>query len=157
MSDDYVKIGEKWADQPPAVFELVIDDYLPYINPTDYNLNIAGIDPRDYFITSGDAVQKSIVLEQDLWRHAGEVRKLVFEQLATEKRCTMIEAQELYRNGTRPKKPRGLADYESKIWEHAGRCRKLLNALRAARGENTFLETEWNNHRLLCIPKNPRK
>ena len=32
----------------------------------------------------------------------------------------------------------------------------LLNKLIEARGDDCFLETEWDSHRLFVIPKNPR-
>jgi len=35
-------------------------------------------------------------------------------------------------------------------------AKSMLEYLIAARGEAIFMETEWNNHRLYTIPKNPR-
>jgi len=32
----------------------------------------------------------------------------------------------------------------------------LLRRLREARGTDCFLETEWDDHKLLCVAKNPR-
>lgn len=156
MEDELAKIGEPLGESPPAIFELVLDDHVPYVNPADYGLDVSGIKPHDYFITSGDAIQKAVALERDLWRHAGDVRRIVFEQIAQEHKCTVVQAQELFRRGVRPKKPRRLAEYESIIWRSAGQCRRLRTLLIKARGENIFMETEWSNHRLLCLPKNPR-
>jgi hypothetical protein len=44
-----------------------------------------------------------------------------------------------------------------KLWECAGRCRTMLNMLKKIRGTHIFLETEWRDHRLYIIPKDPRK
>lgn len=57
------RVGEPIPDPRPAVFELVIADHVT---------GGSGIDPHDYFITSGDAVSKARVLSRDL-RLAGEV------------------------------------------------------------------------------------
>ena len=98
------RVGEPIPDPRPAVFELVIADHVA---------GASGIDPRDYFITSGDAVSKAKALSRDL-RQAGE-------------------------------------------FGEADRALRLVDALVAARGEACFLETEYaSDHRLLCIPKNPR-
>lgn len=155
---DYVKIGQKIEDQRPSVFELVIEDHVPFVNPVDFGLtDTEGINPADYFITSGDAVEKAKVLEKELWKYAGDLRRKSYEIVAEENACTPLEAQALFRSGTRPKKPSGFSEYESAVWKAAGCSRKMRNALEKAKGEDCFLETEWDNHQLLCIPKNPRK
>lgn len=157
MSDLH-KVGDKIVGDHPAVFELVLADLLPFVDPKEYGIrDEKGINPHDYFITSGDAVEKAKVLEKDLWRYAGEVRRKAYELIASEYNVDMQEAQKMYRDGIRPSKPNKFADYESAIWSCAGKSRSLLNALFKAKAENCFLETEWDNHKLLCIPKNPRK
>jgi hypothetical protein len=134
-----------------------LDDHVAWVDPHKYGLDREGINPNDYFITSGDAVEKARILDKDLWNLAGSLRREVFTIIAKENNCDHIRAQELFRQGVKPRKPAKLADYEAAAWKAAGQCRKLLNNLRLAKGINTFLETEWNNHQLLCIPKNPRK
>jgi hypothetical protein len=63
--EPYCKLGDKREPhQPEGVWELRISDFLSTINP------------KDYFVTSGEAVQKSKKLEQDVWEMAGRVRKL---------------------------------------------------------------------------------
>jgi len=47
------------------VYTMVVDDL------------IGTLDPNDYFITSGETLQKIKQLEKDAWRVAGEARKLV--------------------------------------------------------------------------------
>lgn len=153
------RIGEKInGDDNPSVFELKIDDFVSLKHPASYSLphDTPHINPVDYFITSGDAVEKAIVLEKDMWELAGNVRTISYEQLQKEKKCSEKKARQLHRNGKRPKK-KGYANYETDVWRAAGQCRKLLNALKKAKGENCFLETEWDDHKLLCIQKNPRK
>lgn len=151
------KIGDAISDPPAAVFELVVNDHVPWVNPADYGLDRDGINPNDYFVTSGDAVEKAKVLDRDLWRLAGDLRKEMFRLIAKEHGCDLLKAQELFRAGTRPTNPPRFHDYEAAVWKAAGQSRKLVNALKAVKGEYCFLETEWDCHKLLCIPKNPRK
>lgn len=158
MEELYHKIGETITDPPPAVFELVLTDHVPWVNPSDYGLDVTGINPNDYFITSGDAVEKAKILDRDLWQLAGFLRKELFRLLMEEHQCTQAKAQELFKNDIRPSSQPRLGEYEAEVWKAAGQSRKLINALKTAKGSNCFLETEWNNnHCLLCIPKNPRR
>ena len=155
MDEELLKIGEKIPDPPPSVFELVVEEHVPFVNPKSYGLSAAQylaecINPADYFVTSGDAV------ERDIWHLAGELRKRSYQMIEEEHGCTSAEAQAMFRDGTRPTSPKRFHEYESDVWKAAGQARKLLNALKKAKGENCFLETEWDSHKLLCIPKNPR-
>ena len=45
---------------------------------------------------------------------------------------------------------------EKDIWLMAGKARQLKNMLKKARGPAVYLETEWNDGRLLLKRKNPR-
>lgn len=157
--EDYIhKIGDPIGEPPPDVYELVIDAHVPFADPLVYGLNDEPyVKPSDYYITSGDAVEKTKVLEKDLWVLAGDLRKRCCQYIAEEKKCTYVKAQEWYRKGFRPAGRRQFAMYEEAVWKSAGASRRLLNALKKAKGKNVFLETEWDSHRLLCIPKNPRK
>lgn len=157
VGEEYPRIGDDIDDPPPAVFELVVADHVPWVNPASYGLNYDGVNPHDYFVTSGDAVEKAKILDRDLWRLAGDLRKEMFRLIAEEQGCDLSKAQELFRSGTRPINPPRLHDYEAEVWKAAGQCRRLVNALKAAKGVHCFLETEWTCHKLLCIPKNPRK
>lgn len=156
--NEYPKIGEPIKDDHPAVFELVVEEHVPFIDPVSYGIkDVKGVNPNDYFITSGDAVEKARVLERDLWEYAGEIRKKVYELIANEFKIDVQEAQERYRNGVRPSKPKRFSEFELAVWKTAGQSRSLVNSLKKARGEACFLETEWEDHMLLCIPKNPRR
>lgn len=149
------KVGDPIVGLPPAVFELVVSDHVPWVNPRDFGLEREGIDPHAYFITSGDAVEKARILDHDLWQLAGALRKELFQLIAEENDCDNAHAHNLFRSGVRPRSR--FHEYEAAVWKAAGQARKMFNALVAAKGENCFLETEWESHRLLCIPKNPRK
>lgn len=46
---------------------------------------------------------------------------------------------------------------EHDLFAAAGLARKVGNVLEKLRGENIYLETQWNNGRLLLKAKNPRK
>lgn len=132
----YHLIGEPFEEQP-AIFELRLDDHILDIKPESFKLtdeDTPSINPHDYFITSGDAVLKATKLEQDLWTLAGKAQSY---------------------GGKKPTKK--YQSYTKAIWKAAGQARSLLAKLKEARGDSCFLETEWRNHALLCIPKNPRK
>lgn len=128
------KLGSFQPGESPGVFELVLDDHVPFVDPAEYGLSCDCVRPRDYFVTSGDAVAKARVLEKDLWALAAVLRK----QLTSRSSAS-------------------LRRYEKAVWAAAGRARALLNKLIKARGAACFLETDYDDHRLLCIPKNPRK
>lgn len=51
------RVGKPIATPRPPIFELDV---------TEHVQKVAGIDPRDYFVTSGDAVAKARVLARDL-------------------------------------------------------------------------------------------
>jgi len=132
------KIGDEIGDPPPSVFELIVTDHIKFVDPKLYGLSTEGIDPSDYFITSGDAVEKAKILDRDIWHLAGELRKELKLLIPDDARTILFK------------------DYEAAMWKAAGQSRKMLNALKKAKGVNFFLETEWDDHKLLCIPKNPR-
>lgn len=120
--------------KPYDQFDLVVDDHVPFVNPRSYGItDFKGINPNDYFVTSGDAVSKAKFLEKEMWDLAGSARK---------------------KFGTsRIKKHK---EFVAAVWKAAGRCRAMVKTLEKARGDAIFLETEWINHQLICKPKNPR-
>lgn len=154
---DYHQVGEEiTGDNIPTVFELKLEKHVPYINPRDFGINEEGINPLNYFITSGDAVEKTKIMEKSMWKYAGEMRKKAYNLLMQEKNIDIKEAQKLYKEGIRPNKPKEFGEFVSLVWSAAGKSRSLLNNLIKIKGDNCFLETEWDNHSLLCITKNPR-
>ena len=101
-------VGGQIPEPKPATFELRVADFVS---------EACGIDPKSYFVTSGDAIAKARVLRRHFEERSGEC----FEAAAA-----------AYATG------------------------RMIEALIAVRGSATFLETEWHNHMLLCMPKNPR-
>ena len=154
----YHLIGESFEpDEKPSVFQLKVEDHVDFVHPRKYGIKEDYVDPNEYFVTSGDAVEKAKILERDLWQLAGRLRSRVIELMMIEGKCSRAKAQERYRKGKGPKRPKKLRDYEKAVWTAAGQARKLLHLLKKAKGDDCFFETEWDNHCLLCIPKNPRK
>ncbi|MCC9655282.1 hypothetical protein [Rhodopirellula halodulae] len=149
---EFPKIGEPVAGDE-TVFELVLSDYFKPISTKDFGLDREGISPRDYYVTSGDAIQKTKYLERLLWKLSGDLRRECIEVIASERSISM---QAAYQHYLKTKEPAGLRAYEFEIWKLAGKARKLRNALIQARGEHCFLETDWEGSKLLCIAKNPR-
>lgn len=151
-------IGEEFEDHNrPHVFQLELADHIQFVNPKKYGIKEEYVDPHEYFITSGDAIQKAKVLEKDLWALASRLRKRVIELMMKEKKISAAKARERYKKGYGPKRPKRLKEYEAAVWAAAGQARSLINKLKKARGDACFLETEWDDHKLFCIPKNPRK
>jgi hypothetical protein len=63
--DQLCKLGNKREEhQPDGIWELVLSNF------------ISPIDPKKYFVTSGEAVQKAKKLEEDIWSLAGKARSL---------------------------------------------------------------------------------
>jgi len=154
----YHQIGESFDnDNRPSVFQLVVEDHIQFVNPKTYGIKEEFITPTEYFVTSGDAIQKSKVLEHDLWKLAAHLRQQVIERLIQENKCSLKKAREQYKKGKGPIRPKRLRDYEKAVWAAAGQARRLINLLEKARGEACFLETEWDDHCLTVIPKNPRR
>lgn len=92
----YCKLGERREEhQPDGIYELILSEF------------VTAIDPKTYFVTSGEAVRKAEQLAKDLWKMAGQAQK-------------------------------------------------LQNYLKKARGPAVYLETEWNDGRLILKRKNPR-
>lgn len=134
MDEQCPRVGDGNLDS--SVYRLYVHEHVPLVDPTKYGLlQLPKIDPGAYFITSGDAVEKTRILQRDLWQLAGNIR----------------------RHSLKTKEKSKLRALESLAWQAAGASRKLLNLLVAIKGKNVFLETEWNNHILYVIQKNPRK
>lgn len=114
-------------------YQLTISEHVPYVDPRSYGIAVDGVDPAQYFVTSGDAVEKTKVLERELWELAGTVKKAVGKsKLAKHKKLV------------------------AEVWSAAGKARALLALLTRVRGDAIFLECEWREHVLYVVPKNPR-
>ena len=159
MDDDLAKIGDVYGEIKPSVFELIVYDHVSAVHPITYGLTskeYPEIDPAKYFVTSGDAVEKAKVLEKDYKNCVKILKSLACELLMRQESIDYKTALKKYSDGVRPKKPKRFADYDKDLQLAAKSSKKMLDALLAAKGEDCFLETEWDGHRLLCIPKNPR-
>lgn len=108
---DWLVIGEDF--DPKIKNKVFILNIYDHIDKTDI------FDPKNYFVTSGDAVFKTKFMISEL---KSRLQKEGSESLA-----------------------RSLKQAE-----------QLMEKLLKARGPDCFLETEWDQHILKCIPKNPR-
>ena len=156
-SGHYPKIGK--AVSGHHIYELVVNEFVEPINPPS-GIQLEQIDPNQYFITSGDAIQKTKYMAKVLWAYAGRARKILKSV---------------------KKPPKDLVEFEKHCWKQAGGVNRMLAALIRARGKDIFLETERNvigergtvgsgiagaagsgilgEHQacaLLVVPKNPR-
>jgi hypothetical protein len=126
-----------YIDRPDS-FELEIDDYLWVFEPAQYGLNLPPIDPKRYFVTSGDGICKIEHLEKDYFK--------LIDVITQEVEQKQLSTDELIRRQNCLQATLALA----------GRARWLWYKMTLARGPYLFFETEWNNNKLICIPKNPR-
>lgn len=129
----YHEIGTPFVKRP-SIFSLNIDDVFPTIDPSSFGF--IKITPRNYYVTSGDAIQKALYMKNDiinLKKSLGEISREGQDNQSFVHQSLMTECDDAIRS-----------------------TNKLLDNLYEARGEFVFLETEWDDHHLLCIPKNPR-
>ena len=121
-------------EQTPGKFVLVVDDFVTFVNPSDYDIDdIVGINPADYFITSGDAIAKTEYMLTKLI----EVSKL---------------AKKHYQHSTRKIQRQYYTDTVKAI----AQCKVFIKELLKMRGTALWLECCWEDHKLLIVPKNPR-
>ena len=128
---DDITGDEETAGQP---YELDINKYIQAVE-TPKCMGIKSIEPKNYFVTSGDAISKSNQLLSDFYDHAHLARKLAKKGVDNAKT---------------------IREYESHCWKSAEQTRKMITDLKKVRGKSKFLETEWLNGTLMCIAKNPR-
>lgn len=124
------RIGGKW-DGVPEVFELRISDYIMPITPPR-ELNLPKFDPNRYYITSGDAIQKTLQLIEEM----EELRKPITDMPG--------------------EMPTQVRDFVTKLSNAIDAAHRMMTDLAKARGTALFLETEWAQNVLICMPKNPR-
>jgi hypothetical protein len=115
-------------------YELDIHDFLKPIKPPP-GFDLEPLDPKQYFITSGDAIQKTTYLNKIIWNYAGHARKRLHQL---------------------PNPTKKDIEFEKFCWEQAGAVKKLLNVLIRIKGGNVFFETEWVDGTIHCVLKNPR-
>lgn len=107
-----------------SAFSIHIDKHIRFVDPKKFKTaDETPLRAKDYFVTSGDAVQKLTIFIQHV-RQAIKRNKNAYG--------------------------RALA----KVLNDAN---LLMKAFLKIRGPHCFLETEWESHRLLCVPKDPRR
>lgn len=124
-----------------SIYRLILEDHIKYVDPAKYGLEIKGIDPTDYFITSGEAVAKARVLLKELREHYQEVKTGLHSKLSD---------NDEYCEG-------GVVDYLINLERCIQEAATLYDLLFEARANNCFLETEWDDNILYCLQKNPRR
>lgn len=132
--EEYPKIGGDYKGLG-GTFQLVLSEWLePLIPPPGWNL--PPLDPTEYYITSGDAVQKAEQFRKDAYTYAGKAVKVLnrLDRIPSNKEIA----------------------FGKKCWSVVAKANLLKKALLHAKGSAVFLETEWDQGRLICIPKNPR-
>lgn len=130
----FVRVGGPVPPDYKGVYELVMDDFVQALEPPR-SFELDNFDPVYYFITSGDAIEKAKHMRAIINRYAGSARR---QLNSMDNQTKAAEA------------------FEKDCWKQMGAVTKLINALEKVRGDAIFLETEWNDGHLLCIPKNPR-
>jgi len=117
----------------------------------------AVFDPKYYFVTSGEAIEKMKFMLIDIDYKLAQLLNIILKSIMGSIKGKKPEALAHFKSGQ--KLPKSLLPYKT-YYDFIGSCKKeakiLLTLLRKFRGTNCFLETEWDSHRLLCISKNPR-
>ncbi len=124
---DHNLIGD---GQKAEIFILHLEHYLRYVKPVEFGLppDLPSVNPFDYFITSGDAIKKTIALRNDI--------SIAISKLLSS-----------YNDVLR---------YKLAMTTLLNSVDKMLKDLEFARGDALFLETEWYDHHLFVVPKNLR-
>jgi hypothetical protein len=66
--DTWVYVGDDY-EQRPASFAFEIYNHVKFVDPAKYGVDDKGVDPQYYFVTSGDAVHKTVAMQRDLRNH----------------------------------------------------------------------------------------
>lgn len=124
--------------------------------PKDMDRSVV-FDPKYYFVTSGEAIEKMKFMLIDIDYKLAQLLNTILKSIMGSIKGKKPEALAHFKSGQ--KLPKSLLPYKT-YYDFIGTCKKeakiLLTLLRKFRGTNCFLETEWDSHRLLCISKNPR-
>lgn len=150
------RIGDPIPENHPAIFLLDIEEMITYADPARYGIKIEGINPKEYFITSGDAIEKTKVLQNDFKNHHNDVKILIIEYISKKLKISTKEAKAKAKKADGQVVSKKLLAYELHIRKNLTQVKSLLKELIKARGGKKFLETEWENHSLHLTPKNPR-
>lgn len=153
---EYHLLGTPILDEHPTVFELVMEQHVQFVDPVKYGLHIESVDPNDYFVTSGDAIQKTIYMSYQIKNLADKINQACIER-EWNKIDRLDTSNTIHPIRLNESNMSQLQEYRRDLMVNYAKSLRLIELLTEAKGSYVFLETEWNNHRLLCIPKNPRK
>lgn len=146
--EQLLELGDYSRPKPKGYF-FTIQNWVKPISNKRFNINI---DPKQYFITSGEAIIKCAVLEKDLWDTYQIIIKKAVETLRAECDDPIVGL----RTGKLFKIDEELQLCLTQVWHSACQARHLMIHLTEARGSNLFLETDWAEGQVVCYPKNPR-
>ena len=166
---DYVLIGEP-ADSPHAVFELRIWDHLNKIDPTEFGVSdVPSLNPANYYVTSGDAISKTKQLVKDLKELLAKLKSKSPKGFAASdddmkcvcgKLCTSKSGVTLHQKACVGYQNRQTNEAYHRYEEAVALCYEKAQILHVklqdAKGPHCFLETEWVDHVLKLVPKDPR-
>ena len=114
------------------------------------------INPKAYFITSGDAISKIEVLEAGLLAHLTSHHKKCVKLLEKELKIGREEARRLFLFGKVKDIEPDLHIITLKIFRAIANARLLACKLIDARGRHLLMETDSIDGYVVCYPKNPR-
>lgn len=148
----------KVYDPKILIIELDLTEYFENAPPVPKDLDKAAIFiPRNYFITSGEAIEKTKYMLIDLSNKMAHLLDVILKSIMGAIRDKKAVALAHFKAGkSLPKSMIPYKTYYDYIVTSKKDARNLLMILKKFRGKNCFLETEWDSHRLLCISKNPR-
>lgn len=149
-SNAILNLGD-YSKPKPKGYMFNINEWVDVLN-IEFNGERYFIDPRSYFITSGEAVIKTDVLEHELWT---VYKKILSAAISLFEDEDMDPLQSL-RSNKLYKIDANLQHCLSSCFKCACQARHLSIHLIQARGNNLFLETDWLEGNIICYPKNPR-
>jgi len=150
MSDFLLKLGD-YSKPKPKGYIFKIDEWVNCLKIKHELINII-IDPKMYFVTSGEAVTKSTILESDLWDCYRSLLNIIINIFEDEG----LDPLYSFRHNLLIKFDMELQKCLLQCWRSACQSRYLTTHLTEARGTHLFLETDWQDGSILCYPKNPR-
>lgn len=148
MADQLLKLGDYSKPKPKGYFFSLSE----WVEPIYDIIHDIHLDPRSYFITSGEAIVKCSVLENDMWNIYELILNSALEKLNENFDDPIIAL----RRGALKKINPELQKCLITCWRGACQARHLVIHLTEARGANLFLETDWSEGQVVCYPKNPR-
>lgn len=161
MRNNVPKLHEMDSDKfDPKQLIIELDVWQYFNKPPEFPQNICNsikFDPKYYFITSGEAIEKTLFMVIDLEEKAAKLADYIKNYMTDILNYTKKDAAKLMKE---PKKtPKSLLPHRM-YYDYISDCKRIAKSLvlllKKFRGKNCFLETEWDSHRLLCIAKNPR-